>query len=165
MSWCPQDHSLLLSCSKDQRTICWDVSSTDIVCEAPAKDTWAFDVQVRGVRACFLTCRCVVCARVCGAACEQATRDREAVSMLVCPRLGAAAPVVPVTPVAPVTRVSSRALTMACLRASCRGLLLHAVEPHHPGRVCDQQRGRQGGHQQRARLHQRRGAGDDQRRL
>lgn len=46
MSWCPQDHSLLLSCSKDQRTICWDVSSTDIVCELPNSETWSYDVQV-----------------------------------------------------------------------------------------------------------------------
>jgi hypothetical protein len=46
MSWCPQDHTLLLSCSKDQRTICWDVNSTDIVCEMPNRDTWSFDVQV-----------------------------------------------------------------------------------------------------------------------
>lgn len=45
MSWCPQDHSLLLSCSKDHRTICWDVSSTDIVCEMPTQDSWSFDVQ------------------------------------------------------------------------------------------------------------------------
>lgn len=47
MSWCPQDHSLLLSCSKDHRTICWDVSTTDIVCEMPTQDSWSFDVQVR----------------------------------------------------------------------------------------------------------------------
>lgn len=46
MSWCPQDHSLLLSCSKDHRTICWDVSTTDIVCEMPTQDSWSFDVQV-----------------------------------------------------------------------------------------------------------------------
>lgn len=47
MSWCPQDHSLLLSSSKDHRTICWDVHTTDIVCETPAQESWAFDVQVR----------------------------------------------------------------------------------------------------------------------
>jgi len=46
MSWCPQDHSLLLSSSKDQRTICWDVHTTDIVCEMPTHESWAFDVQV-----------------------------------------------------------------------------------------------------------------------
>lgn len=51
MSWCPQDHSLLLSCSKDHRTICWDVSTTDIVCEMPTQDSWSFDVQVCGRQA------------------------------------------------------------------------------------------------------------------
>jgi protein transport protein SEC31 len=47
MSWCPQDHSLLLSCSKDNRTICWDVATTDVVCELPSSGNWNFDVQVR----------------------------------------------------------------------------------------------------------------------
>lgn len=47
MSWCPQDHSLLLSCSKDNRTICWDVNTTDVVCELPSQDNWNFDVQVQ----------------------------------------------------------------------------------------------------------------------
>ncbi|KAF8071322.1 SEC31B [Scenedesmus sp. PABB004] len=45
MSWCQQDHSLLLSCSKDNRTICWDVNTTDVVCEMPSQDNWSFDVQ------------------------------------------------------------------------------------------------------------------------
>eukprot|EP00775_Hariotina_reticulata_P008692 gene8692-8873_t len=47
MSWCQQDHSLLLSCSKDGRTICWDVSTTDVVCELTSHghDNWNFDVQ------------------------------------------------------------------------------------------------------------------------
>ncbi|KAF6262154.1 hypothetical protein COO60DRAFT_1470516 [Scenedesmus sp. NREL 46B-D3] len=45
MSWCPQDHSLLLSCSKDNRTICWDVATTDVVCELPSSGNWNFDVQ------------------------------------------------------------------------------------------------------------------------
>jgi protein transport protein SEC31 len=49
MSWCQQDHSLLLSCSKDGRTICWDVNTTDVVCELASHghDNWNFDVQVR----------------------------------------------------------------------------------------------------------------------
>jgi len=45
MSWCPQDHSLLLSSSKDNRTICWDVNSTDVICEMPTAEHYNFDVQ------------------------------------------------------------------------------------------------------------------------
>jgi WD40 repeat protein len=45
MSWCQQDHSLLLSCSKDNRTICWDVNSTDVICELPASEHYNFEVQ------------------------------------------------------------------------------------------------------------------------
>jgi protein transport protein SEC31 len=46
MAWCPQDASLLLSSAKDNRTICWDVTSGDIVCELPESKNWNFDVQV-----------------------------------------------------------------------------------------------------------------------
>jgi protein transport protein SEC31 len=46
MAWSPHDSSLLLSSGKDNRTICWDVQSGDIVCEL-ASANWNFDVQVR----------------------------------------------------------------------------------------------------------------------
>lgn len=45
MAWSPHDASLLLSSAKDNRTICWDVHSADIVCELPAGSNWDFDVQ------------------------------------------------------------------------------------------------------------------------
>jgi len=48
MAWSPHDPSLLLSSAKDNRTICWDVHSTDIMCELPTRTgNWNFDVQVR----------------------------------------------------------------------------------------------------------------------
>ena len=47
MAWSPHDPSLLMSCAKDNRTICWDVHSTDMLCELPAHPgNWNFDVQV-----------------------------------------------------------------------------------------------------------------------
>lgn len=30
MSWCPSDSSYLLTCAKDNRTICWDVVSGEV---------------------------------------------------------------------------------------------------------------------------------------
>ncbi|KAF7824612.1 protein transport protein SEC31-like protein B-like [Senna tora] len=45
MSWCPNDSSYLLSCGKDSRTICWDTTSGEIVCELPAGTNWNFDVH------------------------------------------------------------------------------------------------------------------------
>ncbi len=45
MAWCPYDPTLLLSCGKDSRNICWDVHSTDIVCELPSSHSWNFDIQ------------------------------------------------------------------------------------------------------------------------
>ncbi|XP_047315605.1 protein transport protein SEC31 homolog B-like [Impatiens glandulifera] len=45
MSWCPSDSSYLLSCAKDNRTICWDVVSGEIVSELPAGTNWNFDVH------------------------------------------------------------------------------------------------------------------------
>ncbi|XP_023523553.1 protein transport protein SEC31 homolog B-like [Cucurbita pepo subsp. pepo] len=45
MSWCPTDTSYLLTCAKDNRTICWDTISGDIVCELPASTNWNFDVH------------------------------------------------------------------------------------------------------------------------
>lgn len=48
MAWSPHDSSLLLSSGKDNRTICWDVHSGDIVCETSGSN-WNFDVQVRAL--------------------------------------------------------------------------------------------------------------------
>ncbi|EFJ51095.1 hypothetical protein VOLCADRAFT_120559 [Volvox carteri f. nagariensis] len=44
LAWSPHDSSLLLSSGKDNRTICWDVQSGDIVCELSSAN-WNFDVQ------------------------------------------------------------------------------------------------------------------------
>ncbi|KAL8154970.1 hypothetical protein AgCh_000362 [Apium graveolens] len=45
MSWCPTDSSYLLTCAKDNRTICWDMASSEIVSELPAGTNWNFDVH------------------------------------------------------------------------------------------------------------------------
>ncbi|KAL1559573.1 transducin family protein / WD-40 repeat family protein [Salvia divinorum] len=45
MSWCPLDSSYLLICAKDNRTICWDTVSGEIVAELPAGTNWNFDVH------------------------------------------------------------------------------------------------------------------------
>lgn len=45
MSWCPNDSSYLLTCAKDNRTICWDTVSGEIVSELPAGTNWNFDVH------------------------------------------------------------------------------------------------------------------------
>ncbi|KAJ7982263.1 protein transport protein SEC31-like B [Quillaja saponaria] len=45
MSWCPNDSAYLLTCAKDNRTICWDTISGEIVCELPAGTNWNFDVH------------------------------------------------------------------------------------------------------------------------
>lgn len=45
MSWCPHDSSLLLSSGKDNRTICWEVTAADSLCELPPGSNWNFDVQ------------------------------------------------------------------------------------------------------------------------
>ncbi|KAJ0978840.1 hypothetical protein J5N97_014314 [Dioscorea zingiberensis] len=45
MSWCPYDSSYLLTCAKDNRTICWDTTSGEIVCELPASTNWNFDIH------------------------------------------------------------------------------------------------------------------------
>ncbi|KAL3537558.1 hypothetical protein ACH5RR_000924 [Cinchona calisaya] len=45
MSWCPTDSSYLLTCAKDNRTICWDTVSGEIVSELPAGTNWNFDVH------------------------------------------------------------------------------------------------------------------------
>ncbi|XP_057523798.1 protein transport protein SEC31 homolog B isoform X2 [Amaranthus tricolor] len=45
MAWCPSESSYLLTCAKDNRTICWDISSGEMVCELPAGTNWNFDVH------------------------------------------------------------------------------------------------------------------------
>ncbi|XP_028760563.1 protein transport protein SEC31 homolog B [Neltuma alba] len=45
MSWCPYDSYYLLTCAKDNRTICWDTTSGQIVRELPAGTNWNFDVH------------------------------------------------------------------------------------------------------------------------
>ncbi|KAK3125901.1 hypothetical protein QOZ80_7BG0611160 [Eleusine coracana subsp. coracana] len=45
MSWCPYDSSFLLTCSKDNRTICWDTVSGEIISELPTSANGNFDVH------------------------------------------------------------------------------------------------------------------------
>ncbi|XP_076887936.1 protein transport protein SEC31 homolog B-like isoform X1 [Bidens hawaiensis] len=45
MEWCPHDSTYLLTCAKDNRTICWDTNSGEIVSELPAGTNWNFDVH------------------------------------------------------------------------------------------------------------------------
>ncbi|KAM7263922.1 hypothetical protein ACFE04_001605 [Oxalis oulophora] len=45
MSWCQSDSSYLLTCAKDNRTICWDTVTAEIVCELPSGTNWNFDVH------------------------------------------------------------------------------------------------------------------------
>ena len=45
LAWCPLDPSLLLSCGKDNRIICWDSTNGDVLCELASESNWYFDVQ------------------------------------------------------------------------------------------------------------------------
>eukprot|EP00245_Coleochaete_scutata_P005204 TRINITY_DN18571_c0_g2_i1.p1 TRINITY_DN18571_c0_g2~~TRINITY_DN18571_c0_g2_i1.p1 ORF type:complete len:1125 (-),score=228.11 TRINITY_DN18571_c0_g2_i1:535-3909(-) len=45
MAWCPSDSALLLSCAKDNRTLCWDTVSGEVLCELPANNNWNFDLK------------------------------------------------------------------------------------------------------------------------
>ncbi|KAH6759783.1 transducin family protein / WD-40 repeat family protein [Perilla frutescens var. frutescens] len=45
MSWCPIDSTYLLTCAKDNRTICWDTVTGEIVAELPAGTNWNFDIH------------------------------------------------------------------------------------------------------------------------
>jgi protein transport protein SEC31 len=45
LSWCGMDSELLLSCGKDNRTICWNPKTGEMVGEFPQNNNWAFDVQ------------------------------------------------------------------------------------------------------------------------
>jgi hypothetical protein len=118
MAWCAQDPGLLLSCSKDNRTICWEVATTDIMCELPASGNWDFDVQVRRGGAGGAV------ALMCGAAWQQLVPGRAALRRQQ-PALRAARPADP-----------SSALTIPPLRPSTPPPPPpRKVEPHHAGRV------------------------------
>ena len=45
LSWCKQDADLLLSCGKDNRSICWNPQTCEIVGELPSSYNWSFEVQ------------------------------------------------------------------------------------------------------------------------
>ena len=45
MAWSQQDPSLLLTCGKDNRTLCWDAASGAVLAELPASSNWNFDCQ------------------------------------------------------------------------------------------------------------------------
>jgi protein transport protein SEC31 len=45
LSWCNFDPSLLLSCGKDNRTLCWDTRSGTLINEVEVSNNWNFDVQ------------------------------------------------------------------------------------------------------------------------
>ncbi|CAG8512888.1 4039_t:CDS:2 [Diversispora eburnea] len=45
LSWCTKDADLLLSCGKDNRTLCWNPGTAEIIGELPPSSNWAFDVQ------------------------------------------------------------------------------------------------------------------------
>ncbi|CAH2058748.1 unnamed protein product [Thlaspi arvense] len=45
MEWCPSDSTYLLTCAKDNRTICWDTNTAEIVAELPAGNNRNFDVH------------------------------------------------------------------------------------------------------------------------
>ncbi|TDL22025.1 hypothetical protein BD410DRAFT_276586 [Rickenella mellea] len=45
LSWCQQDADLLLSCGKDNRALCWNPQTSEIIGELPSAENWAFQVQ------------------------------------------------------------------------------------------------------------------------
>ncbi|CAJ0922359.1 15847_t:CDS:10, partial [Entrophospora sp. SA101] len=45
LSWCKKDSDLLLSCGKDNRTLCWNPRTLEILGELPPSSNWYFDVQ------------------------------------------------------------------------------------------------------------------------
>ncbi|KAI9636109.1 uncharacterized protein MKK02DRAFT_25129 [Dioszegia hungarica] len=42
VAWCKQDADLLLSCGKDNRTLCWNPQTGEIVGELPSSSDWSF---------------------------------------------------------------------------------------------------------------------------
>ncbi|OUM67378.1 hypothetical protein PIROE2DRAFT_50683 [Piromyces sp. E2] len=45
VSWCPKDSDLLLSAGKDNRTICWNPTTGEMIGEFERCDNWTFDAQ------------------------------------------------------------------------------------------------------------------------
>ncbi|KAG8898035.1 protein transport protein S31 [Tulasnella sp. 403] len=45
LSWCRQDADLLLSCGKDNRTLCWNPQTSELIGELPPANNWSFQVQ------------------------------------------------------------------------------------------------------------------------
>ena len=45
LSWCPQDNDLLLSCGKDNRTICWNPQTGEAFGEFPVVTNWTFETK------------------------------------------------------------------------------------------------------------------------
>lgn len=45
LSWCKQDADLLLSCGKDNRALCWNPQTSEIIGELPSANNWAFQVE------------------------------------------------------------------------------------------------------------------------
>ncbi|WVQ79835.1 hypothetical protein IAT38_001935 [Cryptococcus sp. DSM 104549] len=45
LSWCKQDPDLLLSCGKDNRTLCWNPETGEIIGELPASNDWSFQTS------------------------------------------------------------------------------------------------------------------------
>ncbi|XP_065602425.1 protein transport protein Sec31B isoform X2 [Cyrtonyx montezumae] len=45
VSWCQADPELLLSSAKDNRILCWNPSTGEVVFELPIRSQWCFDVQ------------------------------------------------------------------------------------------------------------------------
>lgn len=48
VSWCPFDNSLIVSCGKDNRTLCWHTESAEVLCEVEVgndPNVWNADVQ------------------------------------------------------------------------------------------------------------------------
>ncbi|KAJ7237469.1 hypothetical protein B0H12DRAFT_1138908 [Mycena haematopus] len=45
LSWCAQDADLLLSCGKDNRTLCWNPQTGEALGELPRAQNWAFQVD------------------------------------------------------------------------------------------------------------------------
>nr|XP_032825144.1 protein transport protein Sec31A-like isoform X2 [Petromyzon marinus] len=45
IAWCQADPELLLSCAKDNRILCWNPNTGEVVYELPTSTQWCFDIQ------------------------------------------------------------------------------------------------------------------------
>lgn len=54
MSWCPYDSSYLLTCSKDNRTICWDTVSGEVHYDSNILKSWNY-INILFHQYCYLT--------------------------------------------------------------------------------------------------------------